>query len=60
VRQRAKAEEGTTWEPKQKTESYTFASADQEKAYAKTQAQKEFDAMLERERRGMGDSGGRS
>jgi hypothetical protein len=60
VRQRAKAEEGTTWEPKQKTEPYTFASADQEKAYAKAQAQKEFDAMLERERRGMGDSGGRN
>jgi len=37
-------------------ESYTF-SPEQEKAYAREQAQKEFDAMLERERKGVGASG---
>lgn len=44
----------------QKTEQYTYSPGEQEKAYAREQAQKEFDAMLERERRGVGDSGGRS
>ncbi|KAF3761457.1 hypothetical protein M406DRAFT_353102 [Cryphonectria parasitica EP155] len=35
--------------------SYNFSSGDEEKSYAKSQAQKEFDEMLERERRGQGD-----
>lgn len=34
--------------------SYNYSSADEERAYAKDQAQKEFDEMLERERRGQG------
>lgn len=34
--------------------SYNYSSADEEKSYAKDQAQKEFDEMLERERRGQG------
>lgn len=66
IRQRAKAEEGAPWQQQgsesqgqQTTEQYTFAPGEQEKAYAKEQAQREFDAMLERERRGVGDSGER-
>jgi len=69
IRQRAKSEEGARWNPpgrqgdtaadQRSTDQYTYTQADQEKAYAKEQAQKEFDAMLERERRGVGDSGGR-
>jgi hypothetical protein len=43
----------------EKAEQYTYPTSEQEKAYAKEQAQKEFDAMLERERRGEGSSGGR-
>ncbi|KAK4134858.1 hypothetical protein BT67DRAFT_283509 [Trichocladium antarcticum] len=39
-------------------QQYTYSPDEQEKAYVKELAQKEFDAMLERERRGMGDSGG--
>lgn len=39
--------------------SYTYSSGDEERAYAKQQAQKEFDEMLERERRGQSDSSGR-
>lgn len=39
--------------------SYTYSSGDEERAYAKEQAQKEFDEMLERERRGQSDSSGR-
>ncbi|KAL2259371.1 hypothetical protein VTK26DRAFT_6975 [Humicola hyalothermophila] len=42
-----------------KTEQYTYSPSEEEKAYAREQAQKEFDAMLERERRGVGESGGR-
>lgn len=69
IRQQAKSEEGARWNPRQQqnrgsgsqqtTNEYTYTPAEQEKAYAKEQVQKEFDAMLERERRGMGDSGGR-
>jgi hypothetical protein len=33
-------------------DGYTFSKADEEKSYAKEEAQKEFDARLERERRG--------
>lgn len=36
--------------------SYTYSSADEEKAYAKEQAQKEFDQMLDKERRGGSDA----
>lgn len=43
----------------QKPEQYSYSSSEREKAYAKEQAQKDFDAMLERERQGMGESGGR-
>jgi hypothetical protein len=39
----------------QSSESYTFSAADVERDTAKSQAQKEFDAMLEKERRGEGD-----
>ncbi len=68
IRQRAKAEEGAPWQGQQQsgesrgqqtTGQYTYTPAEQEKAYAKEQAQKEFDAMLERERRGVDDSGAR-
>ncbi|KAL1836084.1 hypothetical protein VTJ49DRAFT_5607 [Mycothermus thermophilus] len=70
IRQRAKAEEGAPWTPPQRhagtpgrqpqrTESYMMDPSEQEKAYAKDQAQKEFDEMLERERRSAGDSGWR-
>ncbi|KAL2162065.1 hypothetical protein VTH06DRAFT_7850 [Thermothelomyces fergusii] len=71
IRERARAEEGAAWSPDRQRdgasagqqlrgESYTYTHADQEKAYAREQAQKEFDAMLERERRGVGESGSRS
>ncbi|KAK4241771.1 hypothetical protein C8A03DRAFT_12005 [Achaetomium macrosporum] len=43
----------------QRTEQHTSPTSEQEKAYSREQAQKEFDAMLERERRGEGNSGGR-
>jgi hypothetical protein len=69
IRQQAKSEEGAVWNPRQQQNGpsgsrqtageYTYTAAEQEKAYAKEQAQKEFDAMLERERHGMGNSGGR-
>ncbi|KAL2266201.1 hypothetical protein VTJ83DRAFT_5553 [Remersonia thermophila] len=70
IRQRAKAEEGAPWSPTQRqagtpgrqpprAESYAMEPSDQEKAYAKDRAQKEFDEMLERERRSAGDSGWR-
>ncbi|CAK7264900.1 hypothetical protein SEPCBS57363_001316 [Sporothrix epigloea] len=36
----------------QTTGDYTFSSADEEKAYAQNQAQKKFDALLEKERKG--------
>ena len=38
----------------QGSDSYTYSEQDQDNAVAKEQAQKEFDAMLERERRGQG------
>ncbi|KAK3333791.1 hypothetical protein B0T19DRAFT_419163 [Cercophora scortea] len=37
----------------QPADAYSYSQADQDKAYAKEQAQREFDAMLERERRGQ-------
>ncbi|CAK7239031.1 MAG: hypothetical protein STHCBS139747_000452 [Sporothrix thermara] len=37
---------------RQTTSDYTISSADEEKAYAQSQAQKDFDAMLEKERQG--------
>jgi hypothetical protein len=40
-----------------KNSDYTYSQADEDRSYAKEQAQKEFDAMLERERKG--DSDGR-
>ncbi|KAJ9151006.1 hypothetical protein NKR19_g5053 [Coniochaeta hoffmannii] len=40
----------------QNTEQYTYSQEDRDKASAKDQAQKEFDAMLEKERRGESDS----
>jgi hypothetical protein len=43
----------------QRSDQYTYSQADEEKAYAKEKAQKEFDAMLERERQGVGESGRR-
>ncbi|KAK1767667.1 hypothetical protein QBC33DRAFT_451095 [Phialemonium atrogriseum] len=41
------------------SDGYTYSSADEDKSYAKQQAQKEFDAMLEKERRGEADVSGR-
>jgi hypothetical protein len=40
----------------QNAEQYTYSQEDADKASAKDQAQKEFDAMLEKERRGESDS----
>ncbi len=42
-------------ETAQSSDSYTYSTQDEDKAIAKARAQKEFDEMLERERRG--DSG---
>lgn len=39
--------------------SYNYAQSDEDKAYAKIQAQREFDEMVERERRGEPDNKGR-
>ena len=43
--------------PREQEESFSYSGGDEEKAVAKQQAQKEFDAMLEKERResGSGD-----
>jgi len=49
--QRRRDEEQTSRGAREGT-SYNFSTADEERAYAKEQAQKEFDEMLERERRG--------
>ncbi|KAH8170983.1 hypothetical protein LIA77_09764 [Sarocladium implicatum] len=49
------ASRGTRGQPR---DSYTFSPQDAERATAKDQAQRDFDAMLERERRGEGGSGG--
>ncbi|KAK4180254.1 hypothetical protein QBC36DRAFT_343045 [Triangularia setosa] len=64
IREAAKSgENSATWgrdnqaAPVRKSESYTYT--ENEKDYAKEQAQKEFDAMLERERSGKGDAGNR-
>ncbi|KAK0672090.1 hypothetical protein QBC41DRAFT_314690 [Cercophora samala] len=64
IREAAKSGENpATWgkdnqaAPVRKSESYTYA--ENEKDYAKDQAQKEFDAMLERERSGKADAGNR-
>jgi hypothetical protein len=43
----------------QTSDQYTYSKADEEKALAKDQAQKEFDAMLERERQGESDKANR-
>lgn len=40
----------------QNTEQYTYSQADEDRATAKNQAQREFDAMLEKERQGEADS----
>lgn len=48
-----KREDEMTSRGAQQGTSYTYSSADEEKAYAKEQAQKEFDNMLEEERRGQ-------
>lgn len=44
----------------QTADQYTYRNPDQGKPTAQEQAQKEFDAMLERERRGQGDSARRN
>jgi hypothetical protein len=72
IRRQAKAEEGAPWNPppqqrgvprvqqQKQQESYVVDSAEAEKAYAREQAQKEFDEMLERERRAAsGEEGSR-
>lgn len=41
------------------SEGYTYSAAEEDKSYAKAQAQKEFDAMLEKERRGESETRGR-
>lgn len=38
------------------SDGHTYSAAEEDKSYAKSQAQKEFDAMLEKERRGESDS----
>lgn len=43
----------------QSSDSFSYSEKDEDRAVAKDQAQKEFDAMLERERQGKGDSGWR-
>ncbi|CAK7225667.1 hypothetical protein SBRCBS47491_005967 [Sporothrix bragantina] len=40
----------------QTTGDYTISTADEEKAFAQNQAQKDFDAMLEKERKGESES----
>ncbi|KAK4195215.1 hypothetical protein QBC40DRAFT_289425 [Triangularia verruculosa] len=64
IREAAKAGESpATWgrdnqaAPVRKSESYTYT--ENERDYAKEQAQKDFDAMLERERSGKTDAGNR-
>ncbi|KUI69313.1 hypothetical protein VM1G_04994 [Cytospora mali] len=54
-----KRDEEMTSRGAQQGTSYTYASADEEKVYAKEQAQKEFDEMLEEERRGQVNASGR-
>ncbi|KAK4232498.1 hypothetical protein QBC38DRAFT_462908 [Podospora fimiseda] len=39
------------YSPSSETDSYTYSDSDRESNYAKAQVQKEFDALLERERR---------
>ncbi|KXX81551.1 hypothetical protein MMYC01_202722 [Madurella mycetomatis] len=67
LRQRAKSGQDV-WEQagqsredsrNQRLDQHAYDQSDREKTRAKEQAQKEFDAMLERERRGQGESGGR-
>lgn len=41
------------------SDNYTYSETDEAKGYAKSQAQKEFDAMLEAERKGESSSSGR-
>ncbi|KAK9772877.1 hypothetical protein SCAR479_10387 [Seiridium cardinale] len=41
------------------SENYSYNEADEAKDYAKSQAQKEFDTMLEAERKGSNDSSGK-
>lgn len=48
-----KRDEEMTSRGVQQGTSYSYSSADEEKAYSKEQAQKEFDDMLEEERRGQ-------
>ena len=48
-------EEEQTSRGAQDGSSYNYAQSDEDKAYAKSQAQKEFDEMIERERRGESD-----
>ena len=50
----AGAPRSSTWG--QNAEQYTYSQEDRDKASAKDQAQREFDAMLEKERRGDSDS----
>ena len=58
-RDRTQQQEGSSSTP---GESYTFSSADSERAYAREEAQKHFDERVEQERRGedFGSGGGRS
>lgn len=49
---RRKREEEVTPRGAREGSSFSYTSADEEKVYAKDQAQKDFDEMLERERRG--------
>ena len=54
-REQQKQQEGST-----PGESFTFSSADSERAYAKDEAQKHFDERVEQERRGEDFGSGRS
>lgn len=67
VQSQGSAGQSSAWDRKREDErtsqgaregsSFNFSSGDEEKSYAKEQAQKDFDEMLERERRG--DAAGR-
>jgi hypothetical protein len=69
IRQQARAEasvwnrgdqqDGEAPGGRRRTEQYTYVPGEQKTATAREQAQREFDAMLERERRGEGNGGGR-
>ncbi|KAK3937859.1 hypothetical protein QBC46DRAFT_391552 [Diplogelasinospora grovesii] len=59
VQQTGWAGRGQKTQQSRSSDSYVYSTAEEDRALAKAQAQREFDEMLERERRGVGDSGRR-